>query len=122
MNNNAPIGTLTLDAQSANTNTRINIGSAFNGNVQRLDLRGQNNDVATWWDGRTVLEGNFAPYIPMFNSALGLGEFVSETNDREGIAPRVINAWGVLESRRGKGKVLWLAFGGWFRRLLFRLL
>jgi len=100
LNNNAQIGTLTLNAQSATINTRINIGSAFNGNVQALDLRGQINTVlavASWWEGRTVLAGNFAPHLSMFNSALGLGRIVVSDAVGQGIAPRFINASGVLE-------------------------
>jgi hypothetical protein len=97
LNNNAPIGTLTLDAQSANTNTRINIGSAFNGNVQRLDLRGNIASVLTvptWWEGRTVF---LCPVIFGYQRFV-LGEFVSSNYGRQGIAPQFsINASGVLE-------------------------
>jgi len=95
LNGNAQIGTLTLNATNATINTRINIGSAFNGNVQRLDLRGNNAAVATvidWWNGRTVLEGNVAQ-----RSRFTLGEFISSNNAVQTTAPRVINASGVLE-------------------------
>jgi len=100
LNNNAQIGTLTLNGVS--NNTRINIGDTFNGNVQALNLRWNDNDMATVisrWTASSVvvLAGNFAPHIPMFNSALALGQFVSQTNDREAIAPRVFNANGGLQ-------------------------
>ena len=72
LNGNAQIGTLTLNAQTNLINTRINVGPGFNGNVQTLDLRGQINtvlSVASWWESRTVLEGNVATNIGRF----GLG-------------------------------------------------
>jgi hypothetical protein len=100
LNNNAQIGTLTLNGVS--NNTRINIGNDFNGNVQALNLRWNDNNMATVisrWTASSVvvLAGNFAPHLPMFNSALALGQFVSQTNDREAIAPRVFNSSGGLQ-------------------------
>jgi len=56
------------------------------------EITGNRNTI-----GVVVLAGNFAPHIPMFNSALALGQFVSQTNDREAIAPRVFNSSGGLQ-------------------------
>jgi hypothetical protein len=97
LNNNAQIGTLILNASSATANARINIGNNFTGSVGTLNLRGPDNavaTVATWWTGRTVLQGsNVSSHISRFP----LGEFISRNNGRQAIAPRVINASGELQ-------------------------
>jgi len=86
----ALIGALKMNATSETVGASVRVdATGWTGSIGTLNLRGDNVDIATasgFWPERTLFRGSItADHI---NNKIGLGEFISQNNEREDISSR----------------------------------
>ena len=92
----AAINALILNAGSSTDCALINIVGAYSGKVEKLNLRGNdssNSTVASWWNGKTIINGATADIVSKFT----LGDFRGSGTTTQSIsATHKLNSAGVL--------------------------